>query len=209
MLVRPSNWPFISSFLVIGLIGGVIGGFAYQDELSSMLECEKGADKAKKEAAQPTERPESPKPEESSPTELTLPSGEDVALDELAPGRPAAIVVMKGAWCPVCQKQLRRLSHQMTKVQFDGAAVFGLTTAEPSKNRRLVGSLGLNFPVLSDASKDLHERFGLWLDQKCHAMPGVIFLNADGEPVKVHKGRYPESPQDSMILRTLQGIGDR
>lgn len=192
MLVRTSEWPFLSSFLMLGLLGGLLLGVAYGDKLT----CEQSTDRTRAETTAAPENTDT----------VTLPNGQKVALDELAPGRPAAIVVMKGAWCPVCQRQLKRLSYQMAKVQFEGGAVFGLSTADAAKNRQLVRQLELNFPIVSDVDRDLLERFGLWLDGRGHAMPGVIFLNADGEPVKVHRGRYPGDPQDAMILGALEEL---
>jgi peroxiredoxin len=84
--------------------------------------------------------------------------------------------------------------------------VFGLTTAGPHQNRKLRHRLDLGFPILGDPSRTLHQQFDLWLEDRGHAMPGIIFLNEDGGVAKIHRVRYPGQRQERRILRELRRI---
>lgn len=203
MLIRRKNWP---AFLVIAIFGPVLGAFLAVEFLPFSL-CPKDRENDHERVQkQQTDRPESDSEDVAADESLQLPDGDSIALDEIAPERPVAIVVMKGSWCPVCQRQLKRLSKQLRDVQSANAAVVGLTTAVPEQNRRLRQKLGLQFPILSDTSKDFHRRLDMWRDGACHAIPGVVFLDESGDIVKVHRGRYPGKPQDEFVLDTLRKL---
>lgn len=145
-------------------------------------------------------------PDEAAPVAV-LPDGQEVALDQLAPQRPVALVVIKGPWCQVCQRQLQALSARLSDVQAAGGAVFGLTTASPEAAEALRHKLGLGFPILSDPDHRLHTQVGLW--KGCgggKAVPGIVYLGEDGEVAKVDKGRYPGQPQGDRIIETLSRL---
>ncbi len=135
---------------------------------------------------------------------VVLPGGEQVGLDELAPGRTVAIVVMKDANCPVCQRQLRVLSEKLHEVKRQDGAVFGLSDAPRCVNQRLMHRMGLNFPILADTNQEVLRSLGMDLPNRQHVMPGVIFLDENGEITEVHKGRSPGQRQEAMILNRLR-----
>ncbi len=144
---------------------------------------------------------------EQSPLEaatVTLPNGSEVGLDEIAPGRVTAIVVMKDVTCPVCQRQLRALSHRMHQVQQTGGVVVGLSDASHCANRALMNRLGLNFPILSDRDHSLLNALDMTLPERAHVMPGVIILDEEGKVETVYKGRSPGQHQEEMILERLR-----
>lgn len=196
MLIRKTNWPVI---LAVATIGPLFGAFIAAQVLpldscpTQNREGQTGEPAAKKVSTQTEQTEES----------LVFPDGDSVELDELAPGRATAIVVMKAPWCSVCRKQLRRLDGQLDRVQSVDGAVFGLTSADARTNRRLAEDLGLGFPILGDPSRQLHRSLTLWMERRGHAMPGVIFLDEQGQVRKVHRGRYPGRSQTGFILETL------
>lgn len=194
MLIRRANWRVI---LAVAILGPLFGAFVTA-KLFGWDVCP--SEQAKEShSASAKDVPDKDKP-------LVLPDGDRVALDELAPGRATAIVVMKAPSCPVCQRQLRALSARLDDVQEANGAVFGLTTAAAERNRKLTGLLGIGFPILGDPSKEVHKSFNMWMADDCHAMPGVIFLDEDGKVTDVHRGRYPGQPQGGYILERLGEI---
>lgn len=204
MIIRRANWSVLLAIAILGpLLGMFVGANLSLDLCSSDQEPDRQQAEvptaAETEEAQQRGRPSQP---------LALPDGDRVTLDELAPGRPVALVVMKGTWCPVCQKQLKRLSHRMPDIQAADAAVFGLSTSDAETNRRLQNRLELGFPILGDADKSLHRGLEMWVERRGHAMPGVIYLDEEGNIAKVHRGRYPGQNQTDCILDTLDRIAD-
>jgi peroxiredoxin len=203
MIIRRANWSILIGVAILGpLFGMYVGASLPLDLCSSDDELERQqaeAPAATTDDDQQHDRPAQP---------VALPDGDQVTLDELAPGRPVALVVMKGTWCPVCQKQLKRLSNRMPDIQAADAAVFGLSTSEAKTNRQLQNRLELGFPILGDADKSLHRGLEMWVDRRGHAMPGVIYLDEEGRIAKVHRGRYPGQNQTDCILDTLDRISD-
>ena len=43
---------------------------------------------------------------------VTSPDGRSLPLPGIGRGKPVAVVVMKGTWCPVCSAQLQRLDRR-------------------------------------------------------------------------------------------------
>jgi len=198
MIIRRKNWP---AFLVVAIFGPILGAFlALQYLPVSLCPADDG-----KEAS---EAPETSVQDSAEQAPLQLPDGDRIALDEIAPERSVAVVVMKGTWCPVCQRQLKRLSEQLEQIRETDATVVGLSTADPETNGKLADKLELRFPILSDASRELHERLEMWSDQNCHAIPGVVFIDESGEIADVHRGRYPGKPQDEFVLDRLESLTD-
>jgi peroxiredoxin len=191
MLIKRSQIPFVLAIAILGpILGGIIAlnfleGPACPVEPDSSL-----ATSAVIESAEPT-------------PDVTLENGGQMEIDELAPGKPKAVVVMKGAWCTVCRKQLSAVSEHIREIWRADAAVFGLSDASAEKNRQLRAALDIEFPVLSDADGDLLKKVGLWRGSGCSVVPGVVFLSEDGQVEEVVKGRYPGKSQTDMIITRL------
>ncbi len=129
------------------------------------------------------------------------PSGESIDLADVAPGKPVAIVVMKGTWCGVCRGQLVRLEERIAEVEAAGAVVVGMTDQPPAVNLAAAERMGISIPILSDADGDAILSFGL--EGPNHPVPGVVFVDRDGKVADVVRGRYPGQPQEDWIVERL------
>lgn len=202
MIIRRANW---SVLIAVAILGPLFGLYVGANLSLGLCSSDDAADRQRADAPAATE-PEKAHQRGRPPQPLALPDGDQVTLDELAPGRPVALVVMKGTWCPVCQKQLKRLSNRMPDIQAADGAVFGLSTSDAKANRQLQNRLELGFPILGDSDKSLHRGLEMWMAERGHAMPGVIYLDEQGNIAKVHRGRYPGQNQTDCILDTLDRI---
>ncbi|MFB6372100.1 MAG: peroxiredoxin family protein [Bradymonadaceae bacterium] len=208
MLIRRQNWPAFLAIAILGpLLGAYVGATALSGSCPFSTVDRAGASDAKRASA-PTQQTTPDEPERPTFDQLVFPDGDRAALSELSPTRPTAIVVMKAPWCPVCQRQLKALSQRLNQVQHVGGSVVGLTTADAETNAELRRKLRLDFPILGDPSKSLHKKLNLWIAGQGHAMPGVIFLDDDGDIAKIHRGRYPGQKQAGYILKNLQKLSD-
>jgi len=200
MLIRRNNWP---AFLAVAIFGPLLGAFLAAEFLAlGPCPSGEGDDTVRRVKMEQAAR----SAEEKRDYDLQLPDGDHIALDEIAPERSVAVVVMKGPWCPVCKRQLKRLSDQMANIQAADATVVGLTSAGPERTRKLRKQLGLNLPILSDTSKNLLRDLDMWRKDACHAIPGVVFIDESGTITGVHRGRYPGKPQDEFVLDTLRSL---
>lgn len=208
MIIRRVHWYILAMFSVLGLVGGAAVGGLFTCGTSGS-----GYSSAPAPSSAPAQT------SDEAPAELTsadspyrsnyrfeLPSAEKIQMDELAPERPVAIVVMKGTWCSVCRRQLDALSDRLHMATQMGAAIVGLSTGSADTNRHMMRKLNLEFPVLSTTSDQFLRDVRLSRDRSERAIPGVVFLNEQGNIAKVHRGRYPGKPQEKYILRTLQKL---
>lgn len=191
MIVNHTNWPVL---LAVAILGPLVGA-ALTWNISEMSLAGPSTEAQTSEAR-------------AARVDVRLPDGDEIALSELAPGRPTAVVVMKGPWCSVCRRQLSRLSERSAEIRARGGEVFGLTHAAPAKNRKLMRGLGLEFPILGDPSHEALKALGLWSDEQCRAVPGVVYLDASGTIAEIDRGRYPGRPQDASIIDTLKCLDD-
>ena len=194
MIIRRDRWLMVALLFVLGpFMGAMVGWVAGHYLSATTASQEVAAMDVEGDAAHHAV-------EEAQETRLSLPFGEELGLDEIAPGRKVAIVVMKDVRCPVCQGQLQRLSERYDEVQRRGGVVVGLSDAPDCANRSIMSRLSLNFPVLSDGNHDLLEKVGMTAPGRDHVMPGVIILDEEGQISDVHKGRSPGQEQEAMIL---------
>lgn len=194
MIIRRKHWPLLIALCLAGPALGLAAGLFFG---WPSCPADKGDGADQRVEAQNVDA-------ERDDHRVALPDGTELALDELAPDRPVAIVVMKGTWCRVCQDQLVELTDRLDEVSHSGGAVFGLSADKPEANQRLMDQRQIGFPVLSDADPSVLCELGLWDDKRDHAIPGVVFVDEDGQIEHVHRGRYPDRPQTQMILERLE-----
>jgi peroxiredoxin Q/BCP len=63
-------------------------------------------------------------------------------------------------------------------------AYFGASTDSPEKNRSFAESLELDFPILSDPSKDVARAHGV-LKMRLYAARHTVYIGADGRVLHV------------------------
>jgi peroxiredoxin len=85
-----------------------------------------------------------------------------VASDELLKTRPLVLTFYRGLWCPYCQKDLRSFVQLIDEAsELDNCVLAISRPREPGYDRLSDHELGLNFPVLEDASGNLAVQYGI------------------------------------------------
>jgi peroxiredoxin len=85
-----------------------------------------------------------------------------VASDELLKTGPLVLTFYRGLWCPYCQKDLRSFVQLIDEAsELDNCVVAISRPREPGYDRPRDHELGLNFPVLEDASGNLAVQYGI------------------------------------------------
>lgn len=92
-----------------------------------------------------------------------------------------------------------------------GARVFGLTAESPGQNSAVMEKLALQYPVLSDESKENAVRplgFDDEADPRRISRPGAVVISPEGEIVSRFVGRdYADRPDEDDILDDLASLG--
>jgi peroxiredoxin len=110
------------------------------------------------------------KPEDISPllvgeevpmVSLTLVGGGRVRLDELVKQRPTIVVFYRGGWCPYCNTQLAALHALEEKLKQAGYQIVAISPDKPEDLRASADQHQLGYTLLSDASTQAAQQFGL------------------------------------------------
>src|SRR6185295_14097987 len=81
---------------------------------------------------------------------LTDADGSTHTLSEFRANGPVVIVFYQGSWCGGCRDQLKRFENKHAAFVSAGARVIAISADGNDKSKRLVDTLHLTFPVLSD-----------------------------------------------------------
>jgi len=85
--------------------------------------------------------------------------GTPVALaDRLADG-PVVLSFYRGAWCPLCNIELRALQAHLDAIHDRGASLLAISPQAPDESLSCASELGLGFDVLSDLDQSAADSF--------------------------------------------------
>src|SRR6185312_11711965 len=95
------------------------------------------------------------------------------------------------AWFPKaftggCTAECKSMRDSSAQLKGLDVAYFTASVDEPQKNKEFAESLSLNFPILSDPSKEAATAFGV-LGPKGFAQRWTFYVNKDGKIVDIDK----------------------
>ncbi len=95
------------------------------------------------------------------------------------------------SWCGPCKQEMPHLNRLHDKYGDAGFKLLGVNIDDdPKKASAAAAALGVKFPVLLDAAKDVSRLYGL------SAMPTTFVIDRDGRVRYVHKG-YREGVENA------------
>ena len=89
--------------------------------------------------------------------DITLPetTGRELALSEIAAGRPLLLAFVRGWWCPKEQVRVRGLVTMQEEIQREYGRIAAVTVDEPYVNGAFRAGIGAQFPFLSDQDRSV------------------------------------------------------
>lgn len=88
-------------------------------------------------------------------------NGNAVSLDERLAEGPVVISFYRGAWCPVCGKEMQALQEALPRIRELGASLVAISPQEPGASLPFVRRLDLGFDVLSDRDQRVIREYRL------------------------------------------------
>ncbi len=159
--------------------------------------------------------------------------GNVVRLDDRLAVGPVVVCFYRGAWCPICNLQLRSLQAVLPELRAAGAALLAISPQAPDDSLTLAETLGLGFDVLSDVDQSiagtyrvkfeltgelraLYEQIGMPLtdanaDRSWNLpVPATFVLDRDGIVRARHVDPdYRTRMEPAEILDAVARLGDR
>ena len=121
------------------------------------------------------------------------------------------IVFFRGAWCPVCKQDLSEIEE--SKSYFDDKNVHftAISTDSQQASTSLKEELELSFPILSDASLDLLNQYGVFYhgedapyeDHGVHGEAAYFLLDEKGNILYQQKQTSPFGRPNAKELRKI------
>jgi peroxiredoxin len=111
-------------------------------------------------------------------------SGENLRLSEFR--GDVVMVNFWATWCGPCRQEMPLLDELYTRYQRVGFSLLGVNIDDnSSKAMNMVSELGVSFPVLFDAHKEVSKLY------EVEAMPVTILIDREGTVRYVHHGYKP------------------
>jgi peroxiredoxin Q/BCP len=100
---------------------------------------------------------------------FTLPdgSGGQVSLKDLR-GRKVVLYFYPKDDTPGCTKEACSFRDNLGRLQKKGASVVGVSVDGVASHRKFTEKYGLTFPLLSDESKSLVKKYGVWKEKNMY-----------------------------------------
>jgi peroxiredoxin len=113
---------------------------------------------------------------------VALPGGETLHLPEAVAGHFAAVLLLRGSWCPYCNGQLRAFQRAQDSLAEVGVKTIALSVDDEATTKDLVAKHGLTFPVGHSAdARAIAEATGAFLNEEPTYLQSTGFvLNPDG-----------------------------
>ncbi len=111
-------------------------------------------------------------------------TGENLRLSEYR--GDVVMINFWATWCGPCRQEMPLLDDLYARYQRVGFSLLGVNIDDDSRRAmKMIDELGVNFPVLVDASKQVSKLY------KVDAMPVTVILDREGTVRHVHHGYKP------------------
>ncbi len=105
--------------------------------------------------------------------------GGKLSLDDKLADGPVVLSFYRGAWCPVCNAELRGLQEALPQIRAFGASLVAISPQAPDASAAFVERLDLGFDVLSDADQGVIRAYGLQFELPEPLRPLYERMNMD------------------------------
>jgi peroxiredoxin len=111
-------------------------------------------------------------------------TGENVRLSEYR--GDVVMINFWATWCGPCRQEMPLLDELYSRYQRVGFNLLGVNIDDDSRRAmRMIEELGVNFPVLFDARKEVSELYDV------EAMPVTVIVDREGTVRYIHHGYKP------------------
>lgn len=116
--------------------------------------------------------------------DFSLPNatGNLVSLSDFLQRGIVVIKFYRGAWCPICNLDLREIQKHLPEIKSFGANLLAISPQKPDDALTLSAKNNLEFEVLSDSDQNVIKLYNLQFDpgEDYHKRRDLTLLNGDG-----------------------------
>lgn len=104
-----------------------------------------------------------------------------------------------------CTKEACSFRDNLARVKKKGALVFGVSKDDEKSHQKFTEKYSLNFPLLSDPTGKMIEKYGAWGEKKLYGrtymgiLRSTFIIDEDGRIMKVFPKVSPEGHADEVL----------
>jgi peroxiredoxin len=116
---------------------------------------------------------------------VALPGGDTLTLPDALAGHFGVVLLLRGAWCPYCNAQLRAFQRAQDRLEELGVRVVALSVDDEATTAKLIADHGLTFPVGHSAdAAALQDALGAFVNpDPVHLQSTGFVLDPDGRVI--------------------------
>ena len=126
-------------------------------------------------------------------------SGKNLRLSELR--GQVVMINFWASWCAPCRQEMPLLNRIHERYRKTGFVLLGVNIDDnPETARTLAQQLGVGFPILFDADKNVSKRYDV------DAMPSTLLIDRGGKVRYIHRGYRPgyETQYETQVRELLK-----
>lgn len=136
---------------------------------------------------------------------LQASDGKTYSLSDFAGKQPMVIAFFPAAFTGGCTMQCRAIRDSSREIKSYDVAYFMASVDPVERNRDFATEYELDFPVLSDPSKDMVDAFGA-LNARGMANRWTFYIDAEGTIVKIDRETNPSTAGEDLT-RNMAELG--
>jgi len=146
------------------------------------------------------------KPGDEAPNfKLKGTDGKTYSLSEFKGKKPVVIAWFPKAFTPGCTKECKAMAEQGDQIRKYDVAYFTASVDDPETNAKFAKSLDVDYPILSDPSKETAKEFGV-LNERGMANRWTFYIDKDGKIAYIDKS-VNTSNHGKDIAAKLKDLG--
>jgi peroxiredoxin Q/BCP len=133
--------------------------------------------------------------------ELKGSDGKTYKLSDFKGKKPVVVAWFPKAFTPGCTIECKTMKEQGEKLKKYDAAYFTASVDDAETNKKFAESLSLDFPILSDPTKETARAYGVLKPEGNVSNRWTFFIDKDGKIAAVDKSVKPAEHVDAISAR--------
>ena len=139
--------------------------------------------------------------------------GQKVKLSDFK-GSPVILYFYPKDDTPGCTKEACAFRDRSAELKKLGAVVLGVSADSSASHQKFQDKYSLNFPLLSDESHEVSEKYGAWREKNMYGKKSMgiqrstYLIDGQGKIVQVWK-RVQVDGHDAQVLQALQELAQQ
>lgn len=138
--------------------------------------------------------------------ELKGSDGKTYKLSEFKGKQPVVVAWFPKAFTPGCTTECKTMKEQGEKIKAYNAAYFTASVDDAETNKKFAESLSLDFPILSDPTKETAKAYGVLRPDGNVSNRWTFYIDKEGKITHVDKAVKPAEHADA-IASQLKAMG--